>query len=59
MFRKIAGFELRYQLKSPVFWVVAVIFFLLTFGAVAISQIQHRLGGQRPQERPYAIAQTT
>jgi ABC-2 type transport system permease protein len=43
MFRKIAGFELRYQLKSPVFWVVAVIFFLLTFGAVDHRQI--RIGG--------------
>ncbi|HQR89816.1 MAG TPA: hypothetical protein PLH31_11285, partial [Caulobacter sp.] len=26
MFAKIAGFELRYQLKSPVFWVVATVF---------------------------------
>ena len=33
MFSKIAGFEFRYQLRNPVFWVAAGIFFLLTFGA--------------------------
>ena len=35
MFREVAAFELRYQLKSPVFWVTFLIFALLTFGAVA------------------------
>ena len=43
MFSKIAGFEFRYQLRNPVFWVAAGIFFLLTFGAVTIEQI--RIGG--------------
>ncbi len=58
MFRKIAGFELRYQLKSPVFWVVAVIFFLLTFGAATIDQIHIGGGGQIHKNAPFAIAQT-
>lgn len=58
MFRKIAGFELRYQLKSPVFWVVAVIFFLLTFGAATIDQIRIGGGGNIHKNAPYAIAQT-
>ncbi|PHY19108.1 M1 family aminopeptidase [Caulobacter sp. BP25] len=40
MFRKIAGFELRYQLKQPVFWVGVGFFFLLAFGAVASSVVQ-------------------
>lgn len=31
MFLKIAGFEFRYQIKNPVFWVGAIIFFLLAF----------------------------
>jgi aminopeptidase N len=35
MFLKIASFELRYQLKNPVFWVAAVLFFLLCYGAMA------------------------
>lgn len=58
MFRKIAGFELRYQLKSPVFWVVATIFFLLTFGAATIDQIRIGGGGNIHKNAPYAIAQT-
>lgn len=57
MFRKIAGFELRYQLKSPVFWVVAIIFFLLTFGAATIDQIQIGDGGSIHKNAPFAIAQ--
>ena len=58
MFAKIAGFELRYQLKSPVFWVVATVFFLLTFGAATIDQIRIGGGGQTHKNAPYAIAQT-
>ncbi len=58
MFRKIAGFELRYQLKSPVFWVVVAIFFLLTFGATTIDQIRIGGGGTIHKNAPYAIAQT-
>jgi aminopeptidase N len=40
MFAKIAAFELRYQLKAPVFWVSAIIVFLLTFGSVTTDVIQ-------------------
>jgi len=58
MFAKIAGFELRYQLKSPVFWVVAVIFFLLTFGVTTISQISIGLGPSDHRNGPYALAQS-
>lgn len=58
MFGKIAGFELRYQLKSPVFWVVAVIFFLMTFGAATIDQIRIGGGGNIHKNAPFAIAQT-
>lgn len=43
MFGRIAAFEIRYQLRSPVFWVVFALFFLLAFGAMASSQIS--LGG--------------
>ncbi|KQZ02823.1 aminopeptidase [Caulobacter sp. Root1455] len=58
MFGKIAGFELRYQLKSPVFWVVAVIFFLLTFGVTTISQISIGLGPSDHRNGPYALAES-
>ncbi len=58
MFGKIAGFEFRYQLKSPVFWVVAGVFFLLTFGFVASDVISIGGGGNIHENSPYAIAQT-
>ncbi len=58
MFRRIAGFELRYQMTSPVFWVVAILFFLLTFGAMTIDQIQIGSGGNVHANAPTAIAQT-
>ena len=40
MFKAITAFEWRYQLKSPVFWVGFLLFFLLAFGAVASDNIQ-------------------
>ncbi|MET3469968.1 hypothetical protein ABIC78_000470 [Novosphingobium sp. 1529] len=43
MLGRIAAFEIRYQLRSPVFWVVFALFFLLAFGAMASSQIS--IGG--------------
>lgn len=58
MFGKIASFEFRYQLKNPVFWVAAGIFFLLTFGSVTIDQIRIGGGGNIHKNAPFAIAQT-
>jgi aminopeptidase N len=59
MFGKIAAFELRYQLRSPVFLVVAAIFFLLTFGATASDQIQIGGGGGNIHKNAaYTIVQT-
>jgi hypothetical protein len=40
MFVKVAAFELRYQLKAPVFWVAAILVFLLTYGSVTTDAIQ-------------------
>jgi ABC-2 type transport system permease protein len=57
MFLKIAGFELRYQMRNPVFWVAAVLFFLLTFGATTSEQIQIGSGGNVHKNSPYAIGQ--
>ncbi len=57
MFGKIAGFELRYQLKSPVFWVVAVVFFLMVFGITASNQISIGLGPSDHRNGPFALAQ--
>ncbi|MBU6165041.1 MAG: aminopeptidase [Alphaproteobacteria bacterium] len=57
MFGAITRFELRYQLKNPVFWVVAILFFLLTFGAMTVDQIQIGSGGNVKKNAPFAIAQ--
>jgi ABC-2 type transport system permease protein len=35
----IAGFEIRYQLRNPVFWVSIAIFFLLGFGITASENV--------------------
>lgn len=58
MFSKITAFELRYQLRNPVFWVAAVIFFLLTFGAATSDDIQIGSGGNINANSPLAIVQT-
>lgn len=57
MFAQIAAFELRYQLKNPVFWVVSVLFFLLTFGAITVDDIQIGAGGNVKANSPQAILQ--
>jgi ABC-2 type transport system permease protein len=56
MLGHIASFEFRYQLKNPVFWVTAGIFFLLTFGAVTVEQIQMGDGGNVKENAPHANA---
>ena len=57
MFGKIASFEFRYQLRQPVFWVAAVVFFLLTFGATVADQIHIGDSSFVHKNSPYAIAQ--
>ncbi|HEY0105957.1 MAG TPA: hypothetical protein VGB91_07725, partial [Rhizomicrobium sp.] len=57
MFAKVAGFEFRYQLRSPVFWVAGIVFFLLTFAATTISQVQIGSVGAVYKNSPFAIVQ--
>jgi aminopeptidase N len=59
MFGKIAGFELRYQTRQPIFWIAGLIFFLLVFGSVTIDQIQIGSGGNVHKNSPAAISQTS
>ena len=58
MFGKIATFELRYQLRQPIFWIASLIFFLLVFGSVTIDQITIGSGGNIHKNSPQAIGQT-
>jgi ABC-2 type transport system permease protein len=57
MFLKIASFELRYQLKNPVFWVAAVLFFLLCFGAMASEAVSGGARGNLHRNSPIQLTQ--
>ena len=58
MFAAVATFEWRYQLKSPVFWVGFVLFFLMAFGATTVDTIQIGSRGNVNVNSPFAILQT-
>lgn len=58
MFRHIAAFEIRYQLRWPLFWATTLIFALLAFGSVTSRFIQIGAVGNVKVNSPYAIAQT-
>lgn len=58
MFRHIATFETRYQLRSPLFIIAFALFFLLTFGSVTSDTIQIGGRGNGNVNSPYAIALT-
>jgi ABC-2 type transport system permease protein len=56
MFLHIFLFEIRYQLRQPLFIISAVIFFLLTFGAVTSDAVS--IGGavgKVQRNSPYVI----
>lgn len=58
MFKHIFSFELRQQFSNPVFWVVAIIFALLAFGAASSDAVQ--VGGAIGnvyRNAPYVIVQ--
>jgi ABC-2 type transport system permease protein len=55
---RIAAFEVRYQLRSPLFFIGYALFFLLTFGAVTVDQVQIGAAGNVNVNSPYAILQT-
>ena len=56
MIARIAWFELRYQMRSPAFWVVFGLFFLFSYGALALDAITIGSGANVHVNSPYAIA---
>ncbi|MFM7532303.1 MAG: ABC transporter permease, partial [Rubrivivax sp.] len=58
LFLPVAAFEWRYQLRSPVLWVGFALFFLLTFCATTIDEIQIGSRGNVHINAPFAILQT-
>src|SRR3982751_4739339 len=55
----IARFEIRYQLRNPVFWVAIAIFFLMGFGITASENVSIGTPGAVHENAPYAIAVAT
>ena len=55
----ITRFEIRYQLRNPVFWVAIAIFFLLGFGLTASENVSIGTPGAVHENAPYAIAIAT
>jgi ABC-2 type transport system permease protein len=43
LFKAITSFELKYHLKAPLFYILFIVYFLLTFGAVTTDGVQ--IGG--------------
>ncbi|HET7708361.1 MAG TPA: M1 family aminopeptidase [Sphingomicrobium sp.] len=59
MLRGIIAFEIRYQLRNPVFWVAVAVFFLLGFGLTASENVSIGTPGGVHENSPYAIAVAT
>ena len=58
MFWEILFFEIRYQLKQPIFYIGCALFFLMTFGAVTTDTISIGGGiGSLNRNAPYVIMQ--
>lgn len=58
MFREIFGFELRQQLKSPLFWMIAGAFSALAFAAAVSDKVQIGGGiGNTHRNAPFVITQ--
>ena len=54
------GFEIRYQLRNPVFWVAIAIFFLIGFGITASENVSVGVApGAVHENAPIAIAMAT
>lgn len=53
MLANIARFELRYQLSSAIFWITAIIFFLLTWSLITSDTLRIGWGGYVSRNSPY------
>lgn len=56
MFGAVTAFEFRYQTRQPVFWVVGILFFLLSFAVVTVEQVSLGGIGNVKENSPYAIS---
>ncbi len=56
MLTSIARFEIRYQLKAPIFWITSLVFFFFAFSLTNSDEIQFGWGGYVVRNSPYTIA---
>lgn len=57
MFAHIAAFELKYQIRQPAFWVISILFVLISFSVAAFSDtLAINSGGNVHVNSPYALA---
>ena len=56
MLAKVARFELRYQLTSPIFWITAIVFFLLTLSLIVSDTLRVGWGGYVTRNSPFTTA---
>ena len=52
---RLAAFEIRYQLRNPVFWASVAIFFLLGFGLSASDNVSFAAPGTVNENSPYTV----
>lgn len=52
---RLAAFEIRYQLRNPVFWVAVAIFFLIGFGLSASDNVSFGAPGAVHENSPYTV----
>ncbi len=58
MFSSIVRFELRYQLRTPLFLIGFALFFLLTFASITVDTVQIGARGNVNVNSPVALMQT-
>lgn len=56
MLAKVAGFELRYQLRSPIFWITAIVFFGIAISLIVSDSLRIGWGGYVTRNSPFTIA---
>ena len=56
MFARVTLFELRYQLRQPLFWIITGLFFLFTFGFASSDVVQLGDTSTVHKNSPYAVA---
>lgn len=56
---RLAAFEIRYQLRNPVFWVSVAIFFLIGFGISASDNVSFGSPGAVNENSPFTVSIAT